>query len=146
MRARRFLAVTLVFAFGCAGSVKLAPVSGKVTMDGKPLVGATVSFTPIDEKDKKGIEAPLSSIGNTNDQGEFTLQTTTGQPGAVVGKHKVSISLLKEQAGDTDDRPPRGGWPTADLVPLRYNEKTELTFDVPAGGTKEASFPLTSKK
>ena len=142
MRVRSLLGLVLVFVSGC-GSEKLAPVSGTVTLDGKPLAGATVSFQPTAERE--GIEAPLGSTGKTNDKGEYTLQTITGKPGAVVGKHKVAISRHAQQVGDSDARAPRGGWPLKDQVPTQYNEQTTLTYDVPAGGSDKADFALKSR-
>jgi hypothetical protein len=113
-----------------------------VTLNGKPLVGATVTFLPVAAKGS--VQAGNSSLGKTDEDGHYSLQTTRGANGARVGKYRVSISLLKEQVGDRDERRPRGGWKLADEVPPRYNEKTTLTFDVPDGGTDEADFPLKS--
>src|SRR5207237_943724 len=78
------------------------------------------------------------SAGKTNDKGEFTLKSSTGKTGAMVGTHRVSISALEAQVGDRDTRPPRGGPPLADKVPARYNSKSELTFPVPRGGSDKA--------
>jgi hypothetical protein len=142
MRARLIVGFVVLLALGCGGGKKLAPVSGVVKLNGKPLPGATVSFTPL--VDTGSIEAPLSSVGKTNANGEYTLEATTGQSGALVAKHKVSITLVNEQRGDSDARPPRGGWPIKDKIPLRYNEKTELFCDVPAGGKTDANFDLKS--
>jgi hypothetical protein len=141
MRARSLLGLVAVLALGC-GSKKLAPVSGTVTLNGKPLVGATVTFDPIAEKGS--IEAGHASMGKTDEEGRFTLQTTKGENGARIGKHRVSISVMNQQAGDTDERPPRGGWPVTDQVPAEYNTESKLTFEVPPGGTDSADFPLKS--
>jgi hypothetical protein len=127
---------------GCGGSERFAPVSGKVTLNGNPLAHATVSFQPFAKTGS--IEAGEGSTGKTNEKGEFTLSSSTGKRGALLGKHGVSISALDPQIGEHDTRPPRGGWPRADKVPSRYNAKTELTFDVPSGGTNKADFDLTS--
>jgi len=143
MRGCSLLGLTFLLILGCGTSTKLAPVSGTVTMNSKPLAGASVNFEP-QSGDKKSLEAPLNSTGKTNEKGEYSLETIKGQPGAVVGKHKVYISLYKVQPGDGDQRMPRGGWPQKDLVPLRYNEKSELTFEVPSGGTDKANFDLKS--
>jgi hypothetical protein len=131
--------VTLVFAGGC-GSETLAPVSGTVTLNGKPLAGAIVSFTPM--VPRKGVEAPLGSSGKTNDQGHYSLETNAGRKGALVAKHKVAISVVQAEAGNSDARPPRGGWPMKDRIPTKYNENTELEFEVPSGGTDKADFNL----
>jgi hypothetical protein len=101
-----------------------------------------VSFQPFAKPGS--IEAGEGFTDNTNEKGEFTLSSSTGKKGALVGKHRVSISAIDPQIGEHDTRPARGGWPRADKVPTRYNAKTELTFDVPAGGTNKADFDLTS--
>ena len=142
MRAHWLLGLSIVLFLGCSGSKKFAPVSGTVTVNGKPLANATVSFMPVAEQGS--IEAGDSSVGKTNEKGEYILKSSKGKGGAQVGKHKVSVSLLSEQAGDRDERPPRGGWPMADKVPAKYNAKTELTYEVTAGGTDKADFPLKS--
>jgi hypothetical protein len=142
MRKRLLVGLALVLAAGCAKGPKYAPVSGKVTLNGKPLAGATVNFQPI--APEGGVNAAPGSSGKTNEAGEYTLSVATGERGAWVGKHRVLVSALSTQAGDSDARPPRGGWPQADKVPKKYNADTQLTFDVPAGGTDKADFALTS--
>jgi hypothetical protein len=142
MRARLLVGLVLLSALGCGAGKRIVPVSGTVTLNGKPLAKATVSFQPIAPPGT--MDAGVGSQAKTNDQGEFTLTTATGQNGAVVGKHRIIITLLSEQVGDSDARPPRGGWPMADQVPKRYNSESQETFDVPAGGTKKADFALTS--
>ena len=139
MRARWLPILTLVFASGCGG-VKFAPVSGRVTINGEPLVNAVVSFQPVKPEGGGATPAP-ESTGKTDKNGEFTLGTATGQKGAWVGKHTVHISKLAIVEGD--DRPRRGGPPQGESVPFRYNRDSTLEFDVPDGGSTEANFPLT---
>ena len=141
MRARLAFGLVAVLAIGCGGK-KIVPVSGKVTLNGKPLAGATVSFQPVAEAGTAS--AGPGSIGKTNENGEFALKASTGQDGAVTGKHRVIITVVAEEIGDGDARPPRGGWPQKEKLPRRYNEDSTETFDVPAGGTAKADFPLTS--
>jgi hypothetical protein len=114
-------------------------------MNGQPLANALVSFQPI-AKEGEINAAGQGSTGKTNEKGEYILTFSNGKPGAVVGKHRVLISVLEPQVGDSDARPPRGGFPLANKVPERYGlgEKDELSFVVPAGGTDKADFPLTS--
>ena len=90
------------------------------------------------------LEVGEGSAGKTNEQGEFKLKSSTEKDGALVGTHKVSISALDSQVGEHDTRPPRGGWPKADKIPDRYNSKSELTLEVPSGGTNKANFDLTA--
>jgi hypothetical protein len=145
MHTRFVLGFALVLALGCGGSKRVAPVAGKVTMDGKPLANATVTFQPIAEQG--AIDAGVGSVGKTNAQGEFTLEASNGKTGALVGEHRVSIAVLNEKRGSSDERPPRGGWPLVNQVPDRYNQggKDELKFTVPADGTDKADFPLKSR-
>lgn len=89
MKRRQLLQCLLVAAFGllttvgCGGDgPKVAKVTGKVTLKGKPIAGANVQFHP-----EKG---PMA-IGITDDQGNFSL-TTNGRPGAPVGLCKVAVS------------------------------------------------------
>jgi hypothetical protein len=142
MPARLILGCAIVSLLGCSDSNKLVPVSGKVTLNGKTLPNATVMFQPMGEPGS--IVAGEGSAGKTNQQGEFILKSSTGKNGALVGKHRVSISALDPKIGKHDTRPPRGGWPRADKVPSRYNAKSELTSDVGPGGTNTADFDLTS--
>ena len=139
MRARLLLGFALVLGLGC-GSGKFAPVSGTVTMNGKPLGGALVIFSPIAKEGS--IDAGPGSSGKTNDKGEYTLTSDTGGTGAFVGKHRVSVSLMNPGTGESDDR--RRPGQLVNQVPVRYNGKTELTYEVPAGGTEKANFALKS--
>jgi hypothetical protein len=136
-----FLAALALFAAGCGTAEKLAPVSGKVTLDGKPLAGAHVAFQPLATK---GNDSPGGgSFGVTDTSGSFTLVTFEGdQPGAVVGKHRVEINAMATSS-DTDPRL-RAAQPKV-VVPMKYNRKSELTFEVPPGGTTEANFDLKSQ-
>ena len=150
MRVRMLIGVAAVVALGCGGGVggqKVAPVSGTVTLDGQPLANATVSFQPVAPKGSIYAGGPGSS-GQTNEKGEFKLTLMTGGTGAVVGKHRVLITSLSTKDDDSDARvKPRGGPELVNKVPERYGpgEKDEITFEVPAGGTDKANFPLTSR-
>jgi hypothetical protein len=127
---------------GCGGGAPtLAPVSGKITFDGKPVANAMVSFIPI------GPHSNISSNGRTNANGEYTLTTVKdNKAGALVGKHRVSIAVDPTVSGDSDlpanlmpkNRPPR--------IPAKYQgEESELSCDVPADGKTDANFELKSK-
>jgi len=133
------VALLLVTA-GCGKNPhRLAPVSGKVTMDGKPLANALVAFLP----DTKPGEMPSpTSRGETDTQGRYSLTTSENKPGAVVGVNKVRISTLKSKAGSESE----GGAVLArETVPEKYNARTTLTFTVPEEGSDQADFQLQSK-
>jgi hypothetical protein len=97
MQLRRCLALGAIAAalmlagLGCgSGATKLYKVSGKVTLDGKPVSEATVEFEPLDPA---GGQKPAS--GRTGSDGTFSLSTNTSGDGAVAGKYKVTIKKLK---------------------------------------------------
>jgi hypothetical protein len=138
MRSRLLLGCVVVAVIGCR-TAKFAPVSGKVTLDGKPLAGATVSFEPVTEPGAGPL--PPGSLGKTDQNGVFTLRATSGENGALVGKHRVVISLMDEQA--TGDERRRAGR-VAEKLPPKFNTESNLTFDVPRRGTSAAEFTLTS--
>ena len=133
-------AMALLSLAGCgSGGYKLAPVSGKVTLDNKPLTGASVAFQP----ESSGREGPAGpgSAAVTDAEGKFVLQTAEEKrrPGAVVGKHVVRItgSQAQRDAGDDSQR-------VQDPVPPRYRDPG-LPFEVPSAGTDKADFDLQSK-
>jgi hypothetical protein len=109
----------------------LAKVSGKITLDGKPLASATVTFYP-EAKDGK------TATGKTDDAGRYTMKTA-GADGALPGKYRVTISLPPRD--EKDPKPPRRA------IPPRYSdkEKSELTVEIPPKGSSEFDFDLTSK-
>ena len=134
MRLSLCLPLAAVLATGCGGS-KLAPVSGKITLDNKPLPKARITFQPMEG----GVNPGVGSYGVADANGEYTLKPVDGKgSGALVGKHRVEISLLKEGTNPEDDRQR-----TVNLVPPQYNLKSTLTFDVKPGSTT-ADGPLTT--
>lgn len=135
------LAALSLAATGCgkSGGYKVVPVSGTVTIDGKPAANIAVVFQPV--ASGKG-EAGPGSTGVTDAQGRFTLilTGTDKRPGAVVGRHRVTFSGMAAQRDETDDTVKPG---PPDPVPAKYREKP-LEFEVPASGTDKADFKLES--
>ena len=132
-----FVFVLLLVALQGCGGRAYAPVSGTVTMDGKPVAGANVNFNPIAEPGSK--DAGESGGAKTNEKGEYSLQTYTQKgikDGAQVGKHKVFITLQKSKGeGDRSI--------TWETLPKKYNENSELTAEVHSGEDKK-DFELKS--
>jgi len=129
MASARFfiLAISTSLLLGCTASdaPKTAPVSGTVTMDGKPLAGASVTFFPT----SKG---PMAT-GNTNEKGEFTLMTNHPGDGAPVGTHRVAI-------GNAEEGRRRSG----PNIPDRYGQPgtSGLTAEVKPGQKNVVRFEL----
>src|SRR5260370_30794469 len=83
------VSVQAVSLVGC-GSGHYVPVSGVVTLNGKPYRNAVVMFQPIATE---GDSNPgRGSTGSTDENGQFTLKTYEGQKGAVFGKHRIRIT------------------------------------------------------
>jgi hypothetical protein len=125
-RCSSFALVLLLAVFsGCSQSGReVAPVTGRVTLDGQPLASADVSFQP------EG--AQRASSGRTNADGRFQLMFKRGQPGALVGEHTVRISVSREIVRN----PPQ--------IPARYDTQSELRREVKGGEENVFDFELSS--
>jgi hypothetical protein len=140
----RFLTLTLLLlvAAGCSKNYKLAPVSGRVTMDNRPLANAKVSFYPTGG----GKDLPYAS-GTTDEQGNYKLEAFAGGragAGAVVGENRVMISVSKI-SGTKKIANPKELSQGLDLVPAKYNTDSELKCTVPPEGKQDANFDLKSR-
>ena len=121
----------------------LVDVSGTITLGGVPLGGAVVTF----EDEQTG----QFSYGLTNTDGEYSLQLDSVQSGVVPGQKVVRISTTRKILGlnnnEDESSEEEGGEMEPDgkgaaapdrpseLVPDKYNKKSELTADVSAART-----------
>ncbi|MBY0457982.1 MAG: DUF4198 domain-containing protein [Gemmataceae bacterium] len=143
---RKFVVLGLALAAcGCGrGPYELAPVSGRVLVDGKPVAGLQVGCEPVGSKENPN-PGP-GSFGTADADGRFTLATIPDRrPGAVVGKHKFFISGSAADAAQ-DERGERFDvkqLARAKKIPLRFNDETVLTLDVPPEGTASADFNVS---
>ena len=114
----------LLIPCGCGSGDRppLGTVHGTITLDGKPLAGASVIFEPV--------EPARASAGFTDDDGKYELIYIRRDKGAKVGAHLVRISVAQS-----------GKFP---LLPPRYNRQSVLKADVKAGDNT-IDFPLTSQ-
>jgi hypothetical protein len=138
MRWLRFLGygcLALAFA-GCANDgyseLGLVPVAGKVTLDGKPLAGAKVTFEGEDKR---------AAIGVTDSAGRYALMYDSLTPGATPGPKTVRITSadVEVEGGGAAE----GAAVAKETVPARYNATSELKADV-AAGKKTFDFELRS--
>ena len=127
------LAAAVISGCGKKGGLETAPVSGKVTYRGKPLTTGTVMFVPG--------EGPAAT-GEINSAGVYKLTTYTSGDGAVIGKHKVTITALQ---GMGDALPEQRSPTPPPLIPAKYlNDGTSgLTAEVKPGTNNEVNFELT---
>jgi hypothetical protein len=124
------LSFVLLIAAGCGGGLNTAPVTGVITLDDEPLPNASVTFTP-----NTGDDTAPTSNGRTDADGHYTLTVTvSGEEGAVIGNHFVTIALIgEEKTGEDADVID----PTADDGLPDHN----FSFDVKPG-QNEANFDL----
>jgi hypothetical protein len=131
------VAAYVLSSAGCGGGERVVSVAGTVTYNGQPVPGLVVSFVP------EGVTETGVSSGETDPSGKYSLKVAkTGSSGAVVGKHKVWVSLPREAPADgTSDKPnkPKAKGATGTNVPAevaavlkKYGslEKTPLTVEV----------------
>jgi len=144
--SRLSLLAALVVLSGCSkGPYEVAPVSGRVTLDGQPAGNVAVMFQPVGGE--KNMNPGPGSYGITDAEGRYTLKLIGKETrGAVVGKHKVRIENYTEPGDSSDDRPRKAAKP-ANPIPNKYNRgEAILEFEVTANGTDQADFPLSSSK
>jgi hypothetical protein len=87
---------------GCGpSSGNISPVTGKLTLDGKPMPGVEVIFSPKPVEGNSNV-GPYS-FGTTDEEGNFELETRYGDKGAVVGFHLVTMQYSDIEAGVMDE-------------------------------------------
>jgi hypothetical protein len=130
----------VVFA-GCGdGKISRYPVTGSVTVDGKPAEGAMVIFCPTEGSEELQKTRPFAL---TDASGKFQLTTFGETDGAPAGNYKILIQWpVKLQP---DARNPQGGF-GEDRLKGRYMnlEKSQLTATIEEGPTDLPPFALTS--
>ena len=103
-------------------------VAGFVPFDGKPLSGAEVSLLPDDGR---------SATAVTDAQGKYELIYIRNTPGCKIGHNKVEIRTLSGEEDDTeqegDDAPAPDSTKPKELLPAKYNDKSELEAEVEPG-------------
>jgi hypothetical protein len=145
---------------GCAGKYTPVPVSGKVTLDGKPVEGATVYFYAIgDEREGR------PAYGATDKDGEFHLSTMGNRDGALRREYKVVIhknvpsrpdlkvpnfpnnheGQIQRQDFMYREFEAKGIQPFKNALPAKYGDSKTTPFTCKVEGTTRIDFPLTSK-
>jgi hypothetical protein len=143
------LALALIGLSSCNSAPSgppLVPAEGIVTLDGKPLASADVILEP------RGETRGQAVFGKTDAAGKFAAASPDGKhKGAAVGNYHVVISkLVKPDGSDFIPDPKSGPEDTGgfrQLLPSAYSDgaQSQLTADVPDGGTKNLEFNLKSK-
>tara|TARA_R110002095_G_scaffold152203_1_gene131791 strand:- start:1143 stop:1517 length:375 start_codon:yes stop_codon:yes gene_type:complete len=104
---------------------ELAPVSGVITLQGKPLQNAQVTFVP---------QSGRPSNGTTDAEGRYELYYKAGVPGAVTGKHTVQITVEENMELPKNQQT---------VIPAKYN--TRSTLEATITGTEPAKHDFDLK-
>ncbi len=107
------------------------PVSGLVTLDGKPLAGAGIMFLP------RGETRGTGAFAMTGADGKFSLKTDYGGDGAPEGEFSVTVSKVVNRDGTPYvPNPDAAEAGERETLPVIYHDslKTVLTAQVPKGG------------
>lgn len=124
----------LIAVAGCSsGGPDIAYVTGRVTMDGKPLANAAVVFIP---------ENGRPAGATTDADGNYVLNFTQGRRGAIPGKNLIRVSTQREAQEDASGKPIPA---SRETVPAKYNTNTSLEFTVEPKKKNVANFDLDSK-
>ncbi|MEN6407494.1 MAG: hypothetical protein ABFC77_13615 [Thermoguttaceae bacterium] len=97
---------------GCSRSNRspLAPATGKVLFNGKPLQFGMVVFV-------SDVGRPANGIIQSD--GTFRLSTYGKDDGAVIGHHRVAVTCMEQPKGSDPNGEPSPG---PSLIPLKYND------------------------
>ena len=115
---------------GCSGSgPEVAPVSGRVTLDGVPMAGAQIRFQP-------QASGGSPSYGTADQDAQYVLGYKHGQPGALIGWHTIRLERGAQDAPGNKSKPR--------ALSARYNTASELRKEVKAGGDNVIHFELTT--
>jgi hypothetical protein len=140
--SRRFLVAAGLLLPGCWGTgddTPREPVAGSVTLDGQPVAVGTIRFFPT-QQDSSGFAVEGgASIRN----GRFSIARFEG---LVPATYRVSIySSGTASERSKTDIPGRAPKVSKELIPFKYNAKSELKADFPKGGLTDLKFDLHSK-
>lgn len=96
MRALRHFPVLAILLLashicGCSEQRELIPVSGKITLDGKPVTAGTIKFYPVD--------GGRMTRGGIQPDGSYQLSSFEQGDGTAPGAYKVTIEAMKNQSG-----------------------------------------------
>lgn len=126
---KRIAVLSAMLLVGCAREPERGPVSGVVTLDGKPLPRVMVVFVPADNTPGQ------RSVALTDSGGRYSVFTDKDQHGASVGTHHVS--LFDPQSVSDDPAPSR--------VPAAYTDVIRTPLKPVTVGREAQTFDIHLK-
>ena len=133
-------------ALGCGDdSLDVYPVRGKITFDGKPIVGGgSIAFMPTTEQEGK------MAGGTITEDGAYEMSTYAEGDGSIPGEFRVVIVQVVEtepeatQDGQAPAEASGASVAQSDRIPAIYSDpyNSPLTATVEAKDLNEANFDL----
>ena len=140
------VAVLVIHCSGCGEAVSQSgtalPVTGTVTLDGKPIEGASLTFIPLTADQGQG------GVGSTDAAGKYEVTHFRTGKGLEPGEYRVAVSKLVMHDGSPI---PAGTSSAADLntknaIPPQFSDPNSTTLKATvASGGKPIDFALTSR-
>jgi hypothetical protein len=113
--------LSLFLLCGCGRDLPpIGPLTGTVTLDGKPYANGSLMFTPTN--------GGRPSVAATDENGKFEAMYNLDTRGALIGPHTITFEPSVEADGEEDEFKPYS--PPAENFKVTPNEIT-----VEAGGT-----------
>jgi hypothetical protein len=110
----------------------MTAVKGKVTLNGQNVEDGRITFTPIEGEGK--ISDSSGAAAGQIKNGEYNIPEDEGP---IVGKHSVSITASRKTGKQIEAAMPAPPGTMIDvveeLVPAKFNSRTELTADLVSG-------------
>ncbi|MEZ6065538.1 MAG: hypothetical protein R3B90_07455 [Planctomycetaceae bacterium] len=122
--------LTTLLAAGCGGAPErpsTAKVTGKVSLGGKPLADAIVTFHPQIEGGGR------MATGQTDAGGNFVLSCFDKGDGAIIGKHKVTITAGAPASESNDPAALEAAQKQAASLPEKFAKPETSPIDAEVG-------------
>ena len=124
MRLSQFWCLPIILILvGCGKSgPEIAPVSGRITVNGQPMENVDITFQ------LDGSKPPSS--GRTDKDGHYELAYKRGQMGGMVGQNTVRISVSSELVHKPPKIPPEYNTQSKQQVEIKSGQKNTFDFDI----------------
>jgi len=141
---------TLISGCGKSGPPPIYPVSGQVTLKGKPVQDLRVHFISTDDRPDRFV----MGVGQTDANGAFTVVESAWGQGLPAGSYIVSFSYMVNSAGKSalgSGKDEGGGGATVTesiMPPYDYRPKSDSPerFTVSAGGNNIYKFDVPAAR
>ncbi len=134
--------VLLIFlgVLGCNREAKLGPVSGTVTIDGKPVTAGVVTFVAVDQSNAASSEITPEGTYSIADAptGEVVISVRTRDHAVILGPNSSPLPRDPGAAGSAAYNPTQKKNPLYVPTPDRYEDlsRSDLRITIPKTGAR----------